>query len=185
MNDTPPPAAAPSSAPVARLGPPIALIAAVARNGVIGIDNRLPWRLPDDLRRFRVLTIGHPVIMGRRTWESIGGPLPGRQNIVVSRQPAYRASGAPVAGSLADALALVALPGPTFVIGGEALYRAALPLADMLYLTEIERDFDGDARFPEFAREAWRLTSRELRQGGGANGFNYAYATYERIVKHG
>jgi dihydrofolate reductase len=157
------------------------LIAAIARNGVIGANNRLPWRLPDDLRRFRALTMGHCVIMGRRTFESIGGALPGRQNIVVTRQRDFRAAGCETAGSLADAIALAKLPEPIFVIGGEALYRASLPLADALFLTEIDRDFAGDARFPDFARDEWRETARELRRQEEAGGFTYAFATFERI----
>jgi len=157
------------------------LIAAVARNGVIGANNRLPWRLPDDLRRFRSLTTGHSVIMGRRTFESIGGPLPGRQNIVVTRQRDFRAAGCDTAATLADAIALAKLPEPVFVIGGAALYQAALPFADALFLTEIDRDFPGDARFPDFARDEWRETARELLRQEEPGGFAYAFAAYERI----
>jgi dihydrofolate reductase len=163
----------------------IALIAAMARNGVIGVDNRLPWRLPEDLRRFRALTTGHTIIMGRKTWESIGRPLPGRQNIVVSRQPAFDAPGAEVASSLDAALALATRPDPVFVIGGEALYRAAQPLAARLYVTEIERDFTGDARFPEFSRRSWRETAREARHSDGSDGFGFAFAEYERVTGRG
>jgi dihydrofolate reductase len=104
----------------------LALIAAVASNGVIGVDNRLPWRLPDDLKRFRALTVGHAVIMGRKTWESLSRALPERQNIVVTRQPGYAAIGADVAASLDDALAIVRLPAPVFCIGGGELFRDAL-----------------------------------------------------------
>lgn len=160
--------------------PCVALIAAIARNGVIGIDNRLPWKLPDDLRRFRALTTGHAVIMGRRTWESIGQPLRDRQNIVVTRRRDFHAAGCEAAPSLAEAIARVHLPEPVFVIGGEALYRAALPIADRLYLTEIGRDFEGDAHFPGFARDAWREISREARLPDGPDGFPYAFTAYER-----
>ena len=177
MNDTPPLAAAPSAAQDRRARGHIALIAAVARNGVIGIDNRLPWRIPEDLKRFRTLTTGHSIIMGRRTWESIARPLPDRENIIVTRRPDFRAAGAQSAGSLNDALEIVALPEPVFIIGGEALYRAALPVADMLYLTEIDKDFEGDARFPDFDRAAWRLVAHDPRQGAS---FDYAFATYVR-----
>ena len=141
MHDTPAPAAPPSA--VRR----IALIAAVARNGVIGLHGRLPWRLPDDLKRFRALTSGHAIVMGRKTWDSIGKPLPERQNIVVSRHLDFAAPGAVVAHSLPEAIGLVTLPSPVFVIGGEAIYRDALPRADLLFLTEIDREFDGDAGF--------------------------------------
>jgi dihydrofolate reductase len=181
VHDTPPSAASPSAGGVERRAPRVALIAAVARNGVIGIDNHLPWRLPDDLKRFRALTVGHSVIMGRKTFESIGTPLPGRQNIVVTHRNDFRAAGCDSASSLPDAIARATLPEPVFVIGGEALYRAALPLADLLYLTEIDRDFAGDAGFPEFARQDWRETARELKHQDEPSGFVYAFTTYERI----
>ena len=121
------------------------LIAAVAANGTIGAGNRLPWRLDDDMKRFRALTAGHAVIMGRKTWESLPRALPERQNIVVTRQRGYIAAGAEIAGSFAAAVALVRMPKPVFCIGGGELYRAALPYATRLNLTEIARDFDGDA----------------------------------------
>ena len=178
VHDTPAPAASPSSAISGRR---VALIAAVARNGVIGAGNRLPWHLPQDLRHFRTLTSGHTVIMGRKTWESIGKPLPNRQNIVVSRQAGLHLDGAFVARSLDEALSHAIRPEPVFVIGGEALYRSALPLADLLYLTEIERDFHGDARFPAFERAAWREVAREVRQPASDPGFAYHFATYERV----
>jgi dihydrofolate reductase len=107
----------------------LALIVAVAANRVIGRDGKLPWRLPDDMRRFVALTTGHSIIMGRRTWESLGRPLPARQNIVVTRQPAFAADGATVVRSLTDALAAVQFPEPAFCIGGGELYRTAMPLA--------------------------------------------------------
>jgi len=165
------PAAAPSS---------LALIAAVASNGVIGVDNRLPWRLSDDLKRFRALTTGHAVIMGRKTWESLPRALPDRQNIVVTRQRGYSASGAQVAASLDDALALVELPAPVFCIGGGELFAEALPRADHLYLTEIDRQFAGDARFPPWRDGRWREIARETKRVEGPAGFDYAYVTYER-----
>ena len=182
MNDTLQRRAAPSSAPAASPLPRVALIAAVAQNGVIGAGNRLPWQLPEDLRQFRALTTGHSIIMGRKTWQSIGRPLPDRQNIVVTRQRDFTAPGAHVAASLQDALATATLPEPVFVIGGEALYREALPLAQDLYLTEIHRDYAGDARFPEFARELWRETSRETHRASSVAGFGFAFTTYERIA---
>jgi dihydrofolate reductase len=160
--------------------PSIALIAAVASNGVIGVDNRLPWRLADDLKRFRALTIGHAIIMGRKTWESLPHALAHRQNIVVTRQRGYAAVGAEVAGSFDDALALVRLPAPVFCIGGAELFRDALARANRLYLTEIDRDFDGDAKFPSW-RGGWKEIARESRRSEGPDGFDYAYVTYERI----
>jgi dihydrofolate reductase len=162
--------------------PRIVLIAAVAANGVIGTDNRLPWQLPEDLKRFRALTLGHAVIMGRKTWESLPRALPGRQNIVVTRQRDYVAAGADVVPSFTAALDCVRLPKPAFCIGGGEIYRAALPFATTLHLTEIARNFDGDARFPPFDRAHWRETAREERQAEAPDGFAYAYVAYERVA---
>jgi dihydrofolate reductase len=161
--------------------PSVALIAAVAANGVIGAGNRLPWRLPEDLKRFRALTTGHAVIMGRKTWESLPRALPERQNIVVTRRAGYAAAGAEIAASFPAALARVRLPEPAFCIGGGELYRAALPFATTLHMTEIARDFEGDAWFPPFVRGDWRETAREERAASSADGFAYAYVTYERL----
>ena len=158
----------------------VALIAAVAANGVIGADNRLPWRLAEDLKRFRALTTGHAVIMGRKTWESLPHALSQRQNIVVTRQAGFIAAGAEIAHSFADALAQVKLPAPVFCIGGGELYRAALPFATTLHLTEIAREFEGDARFPVIDRSEWRETSRENRPPAEPGGFAYSYVRYER-----
>ena len=174
-HDTPGIAVAPSEQP-------LAVIAAVAANGVIGAGNALPWRLPDDLRRFRALTTGHTIIMGRRTWEAIGRPLPGRQNIVVTRGNAVRTEGIETAASLRDALSLARLPDPAFCIGGGELYRAAMTHATTLHLTEIGREFAGDAWFPTFDRGDWREVARERHLHAGPDGFEYAFATYVRIV---
>ena len=160
-DDTPPPDGVPASSPR------LAIVVAVAGNGVIGVDNRLPWRLPEDLRHFRLLTTGHAVIMGRRTWESLPRALPDRQNIVVSRRAGYAAAGADVAPSLEAALALVRLPAPAFCIGGAELYAAALPRADEMHVTEVAGDFAGDTRFPAFDRSAWIEVAR--RPGGPAD----------------
>jgi dihydrofolate reductase len=159
-------------------GPRVYLIAAVAANGVIGAGGKLPWRLPEDLRHFKALTLGHPVIMGRKTWESLGKPLPGRENIVVTRSPGYDAPGVHVAASLDAALAFCAGQSLAFVIGGRELYAAALPQADGLVLTEIQRDYDGDVRFPEFDRSAWRETQRKPQ--AGADGLRFDFVLYER-----
>jgi dihydrofolate reductase len=158
----------------------VELIAAVAANGVIGADNRLPWHLSEDLKRFRALTTGHAVIMGRKTWQSLPRALPHRQNIVVTRQAGFEAVGGNVAHSFAAALAQVELPPPVFCIGGGELYRAALPFATKIHLTEIARDFEGDARFPPLDRSQWRETSREDRPPAEPGGFRYSYVTYER-----
>lgn len=158
--------------------PRVYLVAAVARNGVIGANGRLPWHLPEDLRHFRKLTLGHAVIMGRRTWESLGKPLPGRENIVVTRSASCITSGAAVANSLESALALCAGEPVAFVIGGAELYAAALPLASGLVLTEIQQDFEGDVRFPEWNRSDWKETQRETHAAAG--GMRFDFVLYER-----
>lgn len=160
--------------------PTLTLIAAVASNGVIGIDNRLPWSLPADLKHFKALTTGHTVIMGRRTWESLPPrfrPLPGRHNIVVTRDAGYRAEGATIATSLPAAVSQ-AQGDETFVIGGAELYAAALPLADRLQLTEIDSTFEGDTHFPAIDKQHWRETARETHHDEA--GFGYAFVTYQR-----
>jgi dihydrofolate reductase len=158
----------------------ISIIAAVARNGVIGRRNRMPWHLPEDLKRFRQLTLGHAVIMGRRTFESIGKPLAGRNNIVITRSPDWTASGCHAAHSIEAALAAPREREDAFVIGGAEIYALALPFAFRLYMTEIEHDFEGDAFFPEFDRSRWREASRESRVLGGAAGFSYDFVAYDR-----
>jgi dihydrofolate reductase len=163
--------------------PALAIIAAVARNGVIGMQGALPWRIPEDLKRFRALTTGHAIIMGRRTWDSLGCALPQRQNIVVTRHSALRAEGAEIAASLDDALARVALARPAFCIGGGELYALALPRADVLHLTEIDRDFTGDAYFPAWPHRAWTEVARETRRTD--EGLDYAFVTYARAAATG
>ncbi len=156
----------------------IHLIAAVARNGVIGAGGALPWRLPEDLKHFRKITFGHPVIMGRRTWESLGKPLPGRENIVISRRPGFAARGASIAASVPAAIALCAGEPVAFVIGGAQIYAAALPLADGLVLTEIDRDYEGDAHFPSWDRQAWRAAQKETHIS--ADGVRFDFVLYEK-----
>ena len=157
----------------------IYVIAAVARNGVIGAQGKLPWHLPEDLRQFKKLTLGHPVIMGRRTWESLGKPLPGRENIVVSRKSGFEAPGASVAATLEAAVALCTGESVAFVIGGAEIYAAALPLADGLVLTEIHQDFEGDTRFPDWDRSAWRATQKESHTSD--DGVPFSFVLYERL----
>lgn len=159
----------------------LALIAAVANNRVIGRDNALPWRLPEDLQHFKALTLGHAIIMGRKTWESLRRPLPGRTNIVISRQPDYFASGAQVVPSLAAALAVAQESdedGETFVIGGAEIYQLALPRAQRLYLTEVDVEARGDTLFPLWDKAAWRETGRQA--GSGTAEYRYDFVTYER-----
>jgi dihydrofolate reductase len=157
----------------------LALVAAVARNGVIGANGRMPWHLPAELRHFRKLTIGHRVIMGRKTWESLGRPLPGRENVIVSRNAALLAPGCKLASSLAAALRGCTLPDPMFCIGGAELYRMALPLADEIRLTEIDADFPGDTVMPPISRTEWREAAREPVMDA-ATGIQYAFVHYVR-----
>jgi dihydrofolate reductase len=162
----------------------ISLIAALASNRAIGKDNALLWHLPEDMRHFRETTRGKPVIMGRKTWESLPEPfrpLPGRHNIVVSRDPAYPARGATLAGSLEDAVRQAGDATEVFVIGGAALYREALPLADRLYLTEIEQSFDGDVFFPDVSPNDWQEVSRQPCQE--TNGPQFSFTVYQRSTK--
>ena len=158
--------------------PRIYLLAAVAANGIIGAKGQLPWHLPEDLKHFKRLTLGHPIIMGRKTWESLGKALPGRDNIVVTRNAAYRAKDAAVATSLEAALALCAGEKLAFVIGGQQLFADSLPIAAGLVLTEICRDFEGDTWFPPFDRTQWRETQRE--QHTAADGMRFDFVLYER-----
>jgi dihydrofolate reductase len=162
----------------------LALIAAVARNGVIGDGAAMPWRLPEDARHFRAATHGHAVIMGRRTWDSLPArfrPLPGRRNIVVTRQSGWQAEGAEAAPSPAAALERVRGAERAFVIGGSELYAATLPFADELILTEIDRDFDGATRFPAFDRSQFIETTREPHRAAPPNDFAFAFVTYRRM----
>lgn len=160
----------------------VSIIAALARNRAIGRDNTMPWRLPEDLKRFKQLTMGHAVIMGRKTFESIGSPLSGRNNVVITRSRTWSPSGCIVVHSLEAALAAAGGDGTAFVIGGAQIYALAMPYAQHLYMTEIERDFEGDAFFPELDPSRWREVSRETRASGGAEGFDYAFVEYERRV---
>lgn len=165
-------------APVNR--PRLHLILARAANGVIGRDNQLPWHLPEDLAHFKRTTLGCPVIMGRKTWDSLPPrfrPLPGRANIVVTRDAQWRAEGAQRAGSLQEALALSPAGSDVWVIGGAQIYAAALPLASTAVVTEIAQDFEGDAHAPVFGPE-WRETARESHTS--ASGLPFAFVTYKR-----
>lgn len=161
----------------------LVLVAAVARNGVIGRDGVMPWHLPEDLAHFRRTTQGLPVLMGRRTWESLPErfrPLPGRRNIVVTRQAGWAAPGAEVAASVDAALALVADAPRACVIGGGELYATLLPRVDELVLTEIDADFDGDTRLPGTLRAGFAEVAREAHRAAAPNDFCYAFVTYRR-----
>lgn len=158
----------------------ISVIAAVARGGVIGGENRLLWHISEDLRRFKAITSGHPVVMGRKTWESLGRPLPGRRNVVVTRQSSYRPAGAETVGSLAEAVALFPPEEEVFVIGGAQIYGEALPAADRFYLTRVHRAYEGDTRFPEWDAAEWRLVGSESFPCGERYEYPFTFETYER-----
>jgi dihydrofolate reductase len=160
----------------------LSIIAAVARNGVIGRDNTLPWRLPADLQHFKKTTTGHAIIMGRKNHEDIGRPLPNRRNIVITRDPDFVAEGCLAAHSLDEALALSAADDEVFVIGGAQIYALALPLANRLYLTEVKADVQGDVRFPHFDRAQWRETFRESHRADERNEYDYDFVILERTV---
>lgn len=154
-------------------GPRIHLVVAVASNGIIGANGRLPWHLPEDLKHFKKVTLGHPVIMGRKTWESLKAPLPGRKNIVVTRQAGYRAPGAVVARSLEAALALCAGAPVASIIGGQQLFAESLPLASELVITEIHKDYPGDTWFPDYDRSKWKETQREAHAADDGTRFDF------------
>ena len=158
----------------------LSAIAVVARNGAIGKGNRLLVHFSEDLKHFKRTTMGCPVLMGRKTFESVGRPLPGRRNIVVTRNPQWHADGVEAASSLDDAIARVADADTVFVIGGAELYAQALPRLDELVLTEIDRDFDADPIFPQWDRADFVETSRERHQANPPEDFNYAFVTYKR-----
>lgn len=156
----------------------LSLIVALANNNVIGINNTLPWHLPEDLKRFRALTTGHHIIMGRKTYESLGRLLPGRTTVIVTRNKNYKLEGALIAHSLESAVALCKNDDEVFLIGGAELYQDGLKFADKLYITEVDLSVEGDAYFPEFDLNLWLETSREALTS--AQGLPFSYVTYTR-----
>ncbi len=165
---------------MAAAAPVLTLIAAVGADGVIGRGNGLIWRLRDDLAHFKRTTLGHPVVMGRKTWESLGRALPGRRNLVISRDPHYAAAGAEVCAALDEALLRCADASEVFVIGGAQIYRAALPLAQRMWLTEVHAQADGDAHFPHWTRADFVERSRQAHAAAdGAPAFDIVL--YERV----
>ena len=160
--------------------PEIVIVAALARNGVIGRDNGLPWRLKADLQHFRALTMGHPILMGRNTWESLGRPLPGRRNMVVTRDPQFRADGAETFASPEAAIAAAADAERIFVIGGAQLYANMLARAERLVLTEVWADVEGDAHFPMLDRDDFIEERRDSRQADADNEFDFDFVEYRR-----
>jgi dihydrofolate reductase len=160
--------------------PRVSLIVAMARNRVIGINNTLPWHLPADLKHFKALTMGHHIVMGRKTYESIGKPLPGRTSVVVTRNADYAQPGVIVVNSLEAAIAACGDDAEIFVIGGAELYRQAIVLADRIYLTEIDADISGDAHFTELDRNLWLETERISHAPDEKNLHPYQFVVYDR-----
>lgn len=160
--------------------PRVSLIVAMAKNRVIGVNNTLPWHLPADLKHFKALTMGHHIVMGRKTYESIGKPLPGRTAVVVTRNADYAPPGVIVASSLEAAIAACGDDAEIFVIGGAELYRQAIALADRIYLTEIDADIDGDAHFTELDRMLWQETGRVSHAPDEKNLHPYQFVVYDR-----
>ncbi len=159
----------------------VSLIVAMADNNVIGVDNQLPWHLPADLKYFKSVTMGKPIIMGRKTFESIGRPLPGRQNIVITRNTEWSADGVTVVKSTGAAVAAASGAEEVMVIGGAEIYRAMLPLVGKLYVTEVSLSVEGDAFFPDIEVEQWQETSRAAHPAE-ADKPAYAFVTYERMI---
>lgn len=156
----------------------LTLIVAYSTNRAIGRDNALPWKLPGDLAHFKRSTLGHPIIMGRKTWDSLGRPLPGRSNIVISRNPDFSAAGAILAPTLEAAVAACGGVEEAYVIGGAQIYAQALPLARRVLATEVHADVEGDAFFPLLPSFQWKETAREPQPA--ENGYDYDFVTYER-----
>ena len=156
------------------------LVVAIARNGVIGRGNGLPWHLRDDLKHFKRTTMGYPMLMGRRTWDSIGRPLPGRQSLVLTRDPGFAAPGATAVRSVAAARAVHAAAGALMVVGGAQIYALCLADAAVIHLTDVHAEPDGDVRFPVWSRAAWRETWREEHRADADNDYDFTLLRLER-----
>lgn len=158
----------------------LSIITAMDQNRLIGRDNALPWHLPADLAFFKKTTLGKPILMGRKTYESIGRPLPGRQNIIISRDPNYRIDGCDTATGIEQALEMIKNQPEAMLIGGSSLYQQTIDLADKLYITFIHSQFEGDAWFPEIPSQNWVESAREDHSADDKNAYNYSFVTYLR-----
>jgi dihydrofolate reductase len=158
----------------------ISIIVAMASNRVIGANNTMPWRCPEDLKYFKSLTMGHHMIMGRKTFDSIGKPLPGRTTVIVTRNRDLKIEGCMVLHSLDEAIAACKNDDEIFIVGGAELYQIALPVVNKLYITEIQQEIDGDTYFPEFDKTKWRETAREKRHQDAPQSLSYHFVTYQR-----
>jgi dihydrofolate reductase len=159
----------------------ISIIVAASTNNVIGVQGELPWKISDDLKRFKELTMGKPIVMGRLTWESIGRPLPGRQNIVITRQPGFSAEGCDVVSSPVAALKVAGDAEEIMIIGGGQIYDLFLPKAGRLHVTRVHTEIEGDAFFPAIDAHSWELVDREAFAASEANEFAFEFRTYERV----
>jgi len=160
----------------------ISLVVAVADNGVIGSNNTLPWRLPNDLQRFKAITMGKPIVMGRKTYDSIGKALPGRQNIVITRRSDLIIAGCTVVTSVDAALQCTSESDEVMIIGGAEIYRSALPHAQRIYLTQVHADIQGDAEFPQLSTNEWREVAREHHAADERHAHAYTFVTLERVT---
>jgi dihydrofolate reductase len=158
----------------------ISIIVAVSENGIIGAAGALPWRLSDDLRHFKAVSMGKPIVMGRKTWESIGRPLPGRQNIVITRQAGFEAPGCDVVASMDAAVSAAGDAEEIMIIGGSQVYALFLPAAERVYLTRVHAKVEGDAFFPALDEGTWQLVSDERHAADERNEFDYSFRLYER-----
>ena len=160
----------------------LSLIVAMASNRAIGLNNQIPWHLSADLKKFKQITMGSPILMGRKTYESIGRPLPGRTNIIISRNSSYKQDGCLVYDDIDKAIASCQQYNEIFVIGGATFYQAMLPKADIIYLTQIHKEFKGDTFFPFFNEQEWKEVSREDINNDQAVDFTYSFVKLERLV---
>jgi len=161
----------------------LSIVVAMAENGVIGIGNRLPWHLPAELKQFRALTMGHPIVMGRKTFDSIGRPLPGRQNIVITRNTGYAKEGVEVVHSIDEALRRCSADDEVFVIGGANIYRETITLANRIYLTKVNAVIEGDAFFPSINLDEWQEAKRSSRDADAENIYSFDVIVYDRITR--
>ncbi len=160
----------------------LSILVAMSQNRTIGINNTLPWHIPEDLKRFKALTMGHHMIMGRKTFDSIGKPLPGRTTVIVTRNQGLKIEGCIIAHTLAEAIAACAGDDEIFVVGGAELYAQAMPLTDTLYITEIQQDVGGDAHFPSFDKSVWQEVSRERHSQEAPQALKYHFVSYRRTL---
>ncbi len=158
----------------------ISIIAAMGNNRVIGINNQLPWKLPADMKFFRATTMGKPVLMGRKTYESIGKPLPGRTNIIITRDLDFHAEGCVVTHSIEEALQQAGAEKEVMIIGGASLYKQVLPLAQRFYLTRVHASFEGDSYFPEFDSKEWSTTERTNHSADERNAYDYSFLVMDK-----